>query len=130
MNGKDRRKDKEETPAWAEPFLAALRTGMGVRAAARAVGAASSTPYHLRRRDVPFRKAWDSIETVDDRHKRTAKSPGSIPQASQKCCAGRSIAMRLGQVQNEFTLNEALIRIDLLVHPAVEKERGEPPADP
>jgi len=35
-----------------------------------------------------------------------------------------------GQAQKEFTLNEALARIDLLLHPAVAEERGEPPADP
>lgn len=82
MNRKDRRKDKDETPAWAEPFLAALRAGMGVRAAAREVGVTSSTPYHLRRRNVPFRKAWEKIQPVDDRRKRKA-GPRALRQAAR-----------------------------------------------
>lgn len=53
---------------------------------------------------------------------KTGRSPGSIRQASPKCCAG--------QAQKEFTLNEALARIDVLLHPAVTEERVGPPADP
>lgn len=61
---------------------------------------------------------------------KTGRSPGSIRQASPKCCAGRSTAMLPGQAQKEFTLNEALARIDVLLHPAVPEERVGPPADP
>lgn len=35
-----------------------------------------------------------------------------------------------GQAQREFFVNESLARIDLLLHPAVEGERADPPADP
>lgn len=43
---------------------------------------------------------------------------------------GRSTAMLPGQAQKEFTLNESLARIDLLLHPEVAAERGDPLADP
>lgn len=35
-----------------------------------------------------------------------------------------------GQAQREFFVNESLARIDLLLHPSVEGERADPPADP
>lgn len=35
-----------------------------------------------------------------------------------------------GQAQKEFTLNEALARIDLLLHPVVVEERDSPPPGP
>ncbi len=35
-----------------------------------------------------------------------------------------------GQAQKEFFVNESLARIDLLLHPAVEGERADPPAVP
>ncbi len=35
-----------------------------------------------------------------------------------------------GQAQKEFTLNEAIARLDLLLHPAVSEERPDPPANP
>lgn len=38
--------------------------------------------------------------------------------------------MLAGQAQKEFFVNEALARIDMLLHPVVEGERAAPPADP
>ena len=35
-----------------------------------------------------------------------------------------------GQSQKEFTVNEALARIDLIVHPAIEQELADPPTAP
>ncbi|TMM48062.1 hypothetical protein [Qipengyuania marisflavi] len=69
-------KDAEQAaPEWAARFLAALRAGSGVRAAARAAGVTSSTPYHRRTANADFRKAWDAIKPVDDRRKRKSGPP-------------------------------------------------------
>jgi hypothetical protein len=57
-------------PQWVTRFLDALRAGNGVRAACRAAGVGSSTPYYRRRTDEDFRRAWDAIPPVDDRRKR------------------------------------------------------------
>ena len=38
--------------------------------------------------------------------------------------------MLAGQAQKEFTVNEALARLDLLVNPAVASERNDPPPAP
>lgn len=60
----------EDMPEWAARFLAALRDGCSVTAAARDAGVTQSTPYH-RRSNVPaFRAAWDAIKTVDGRRAR------------------------------------------------------------
>jgi hypothetical protein len=60
------------TPEWVARFLAALRDGQGARAAARAAGVTSSTPYNRRTRDDAFRAAWDAIKPVDGRKARHA----------------------------------------------------------
>ena len=60
----------EGTPAWGERFLEALRAGSGVRAAARAAGVTSSTPYHRRKRDAAFAAEWDALAPPDDRRRR------------------------------------------------------------
>ncbi|MXO61084.1 hypothetical protein GRI89_16195 [Altererythrobacter salegens] len=57
-------------PEWAGRFLDALRSGKGVTVACRAAGVATSTPYHLRGRDVAFQVEWDKVRPVDDRRKR------------------------------------------------------------
>ena len=57
-------------PQWAGRFLAALRSGLGTRAAAREAGVCSSTPYHRRAKNAEFRAAWDAIQPVDDRRRR------------------------------------------------------------
>lgn len=38
--------------------------------------------------------------------------------------------MLVGQAQKEFTVNEALARLDSLLHPAVQAEANDPPATP
>ncbi len=35
-----------------------------------------------------------------------------------------------GQAQREFYVNESLARLDMLLHPAIERTMAEPPADP
>jgi len=57
----------EGEPAWVARFLEALRTGGGVRAAGRAAGVSSSTPYHRREKDAAFRAAWDAADPGDGR---------------------------------------------------------------
>ncbi len=75
--------DDTGAPPWAAPFLAALKTGGGVRAAARAAGVASSTPYHLRRSNQAFREAWDAIQPVDGRQPRRAAVPLGLRDAER-----------------------------------------------
>ncbi len=65
----------EAAPAWVARFLDALRAGCGVRAAARAAGVTSSTPYHRRGKDEAFRKAWDACQPVDGRRRRRTGPP-------------------------------------------------------
>lgn len=62
----------EAAPVWVERFLEALRAKKGVRAAARAAGVTSSTPYHRRKSDAAFAAAWDALQPVDDRRRRRA----------------------------------------------------------
>jgi hypothetical protein len=68
-------------PQWVTRFLDALRAGNGVRAACRAAGVGSSTPYYRRRTDEDFRRAWDAIPPVDDRRKRKS---GPAPRRAAK----------------------------------------------
>lgn len=46
------------TPAWREPFLAALAESSNIAAAARKAKVQGSTVYKLRREDPDFRAAW------------------------------------------------------------------------
>lgn len=62
----------EAAPAWVARFLEGLRAGNGVRAACRAAGVTASTPYHRRRSDERFRKAWDACQPVKQQGKRRA----------------------------------------------------------
>lgn len=59
-----------------------------------------------------------------------ARSPGSIRPASRRACAGRSTATLPGQAQKEASVNGAHVRVDMLLHPAVEGAASEPPAGP
>ena len=67
----------EPPPKWVAPFLKALKTGNGVRAAARAAGVTSSTPYGRRRTNPEFKQAWDAIQPVDGRQPRAKAKPKS-----------------------------------------------------
>jgi hypothetical protein len=58
------------TPATQAAFVAALRRGALVEAAARAVGIAISTLYHRRKRDPVFAFAWDAAAAL------SAAAPG------------------------------------------------------
>ncbi|MFC0589986.1 DUF2793 domain-containing protein [Novosphingobium aquiterrae] len=49
---------------------------------------------------------------------------------NQKACAVRSTATLSGQAQKELFVNEAVSRLDALVHLAIEGERPDPPATP
>jgi hypothetical protein len=53
------RKPSKWTAAKRESFLVHLAETANVHAAARAVGLDKRGAYHLRRRDLTFRKAWD-----------------------------------------------------------------------
>ena len=46
------------TPAWREPFLAALAESSNISAAARKAKVPTTTIYKLRRDDADFRSAW------------------------------------------------------------------------
>jgi transposase-like protein len=59
-----------EAPAWAAPFLDALRSGKTVRAACREAGVTASTPYDRRRKNDAFRAEWDAIQPVDGRRQK------------------------------------------------------------
>ncbi|MEW4449679.1 hypothetical protein [Qipengyuania sp. JC766] len=62
-------------PVWVAPFLAALRNGEGVRAAARIAGVVSSTPYQRRATHPGFREEWDAAAPVDGRRRRPGPAP-------------------------------------------------------
>ncbi|MBX7481480.1 hypothetical protein [Qipengyuania qiaonensis] len=70
--------DNRKEPAWVARFLVALKTGQGVRAAAREAGITSATPYDRRRKNQAFREAWDAIQPVDGR--RTKRKGGPRPR--------------------------------------------------
>ncbi|MGX7927358.1 hypothetical protein ACWPMX_12400 [Tsuneonella sp. HG094] len=62
--------DRERAPIWVERFLDALRVGDSVRAACRAAGVTTSTPYHRRVANPQFRADWDAIAPLDGRKTR------------------------------------------------------------
>ncbi|MCV0384527.1 MAG: hypothetical protein K5799_13945 [Erythrobacter sp.] len=65
--------DRKAEPAWVAGFLAALRKGGGIEAAARAAGVSKGTAYNRRRNHAGFRAAWDA----------TASKAPSAPPASR-----------------------------------------------
>ena len=65
--------DRKAEPAWVAGFLAALRKGSAIEAAARAAGVSKGTAYNRRRNDAGFRAAWDAT---------VSKAP-SAPPASR-----------------------------------------------
>ena len=69
-------------PVWVARFLDALRDGKGVRAACRAAGVTSSTPYHRRDSDAAFRAEWDAIQPIDAR-KAHRKGPAAPRDAAK-----------------------------------------------
>ncbi|MGB3710787.1 MAG: DUF2793 domain-containing protein [Erythrobacter sp.] len=58
-----------------------------------------------------------------------ARRRSFIQQPSRRPCADRSTAMRPGQAQKEFFVNQALGMIDALLPRSVTAARADPPAD-
>lgn len=52
--------DRKAEPAWVAGFLAALRKGSPIEAAARAAGVSKGTAYNRRKNHAGFRAAWDA----------------------------------------------------------------------
>ena len=59
-----------------------------------------------------------------------ARRPPCIRPRNLKACEVRNILTLAAQAQKEFFVNEALARVDAVLHPVVESELGAPPAAP
>ena len=59
-----------------------------------------------------------------------ARWPFSIRPPSPKACAARNTATPAAQAQKEAFVNEALARIDVLLHPVVKGSTTAPPSNP
>jgi hypothetical protein len=105
-------------PVWAARFLDGLRAGEGVRAASRAAGVTSSTPYHRRKADAAFRAEWDACRPVDDRRKSRA---GPAPRRD----AAR-IERFLDELAETSNVAAAAAVADLPVSKVYRLRRGDP----
>ena len=55
----------------------------------------------------------------------------TVPMTFQSISARNGLPLLFaGQAQKEIVINEALLRLDALVHCAIEDERNDPPAEP
>ncbi|MEC8772705.1 MAG: DUF2793 domain-containing protein, partial [Pseudomonadota bacterium] len=59
-----------------------------------------------------------------------ARWPFSIRPPSPKACAARNTATPAAQAQKEAFVNEAIARIDVLLHPVVKGSTTAPPSNP
>lgn len=106
------------TPAWREPFLAALAESSNIAAAARTAKVPKSTIYKLRREDADFRSAWfdalcegyDNLEMSLLYRLRMGELEGSKTKSRRKY--DNATAFRLLAAHREAVSHQKALRLD------------------